>query len=327
MNKLALCAAMTLALVACDRAPPPAEPAAPVAATPAPPPEKTPAEVMAERLDAALAGAHRSDANKARDQYRHPKDTLLFFGLVPGMTVVEITPGGGWFSEVLAPALKDGGKLVAALADPATVPSERAKEYLTKANADFRAKIAADPTTYAAVEVIEFKVPEPVLGAPGSADMVVTFRNVHNFTMWKSDAAMFKAFFDVLKPNGVLGVTDHRAAPGTDAATSAETGYVSEDYVIQLATDAGFQIADKTEINANPKDTKDHPQGVWTLPPTLALGDQDKDKYLAIGESDRMTLKFVKPAAPTAPADPNATAADSFEAQPTESPAASPAGG
>lgn len=327
MNKLTLSVAVMLALVACDRAPPPAEPAAPAATPVAPAPvEKTAAEQMAERLDATLAGAHRSDANKARDQYRHPKETLLFFGLAPGMTVIEITPGGGWFTEVLAPVLKDDGKLVAALAEPASVPSERAKEYLTKGNAGLREKLAADPTHYAAVEVIEFKVPEPVLGTPGSADLVVTFRNVHNFTMWESDAAMFKAFFEVLKPNGVLGVTDHRAAPGTDAATSANTGYVSEDYVIKLATDAGFELAGKSEVNANPNDTKDHPQGVWTLPPTLALGDQDKDKYLAIGESDRMTLKFVKPAAPAEPTDPNATA-DSFEAAPAETPAATPAGG
>ncbi|MBL8297502.1 MAG: class I SAM-dependent methyltransferase [Rhodanobacteraceae bacterium] len=280
------------------------KPAAPVAApAPTPPPAAAAATVD---FDQVLAGSWRSDANKARDVYRHPRETLTFFGLKPNMTVVEITPGGGWFTEILAPLLKGQGKLSAALVDATTVEKEGTRNYLIKSNTAYREKLAADAERYGAVDVREFPMSAPVLGAPASADMVLTFRNVHNFMMWNTDKALFKAAFDVLKPGGVLGVTDHRAAAGADLEKIKKSGYITEDYVIQLATDAGFQLQEKSEINANPKDTKDYEGGVWTLPPTLGLGDKDKDKYLAIGESDRMTLKFVKPA--TAAASPSESA-------------------
>jgi predicted methyltransferase len=332
MKKLALALAVTLTLAACGESAPPAEPAAPPAATTAappepvaPPPPADPAAAFAQKLDDVLKASHRSAENKARDVYRHPKETLTFFGLAPGMTVVEITPGGGWYTEILAPLLRDDGKLIATIAKPVAPLSEGTIKYLTNANQKLRDKLAANPELYDQVQLVEFDPLQPSFGEPGSADLVVTFRNVHNWTEWKSDAAMFKAFFDVLKPGGTLGVVEHRAAPGTDAATSAETGYIAEDYVIKLATDAGFEMVEKSEINANPADTRDHPKGVWTLPPSLVLGEQDKAKYLGIGESDRMTLKFRKPGGDAAPAAdaaaPDAATPDAAKAEPAEQPA------
>jgi predicted methyltransferase len=219
------------------------------------------------------------------------------------MTVVEITPGAGWYTEVLGPLMKGDGKLVAAIVDPASASNDRAKEYYTKANADYGAKLNAMPDAYSEVTVHQFRLDSPSFGDPGSADMVVTFRNVHNWTGSGAAPGMFKGFFEVLKPGGVLGVEEHRAAPGTKSAEDPRSGYLLEDDVIKLATDAGFVLAGKSEVNANPKDTKDHPNGVWNLPPNLNVKEgDDKAKYEAIGESDRMTLRFVKPTAAAAPA-------------------------
>lgn len=314
MQKLVLPFALALALAACGgnpeppkpaAAPEPAKPAAPAPTAPSPPPVSADVANWDIQLAQVLAGHWRSEENRARDAYRHPRETLAFFGLKPGMTVIEITPGGGWYTEILGPLLKDHGKLVAALVDANTASSEGTKNYLTKSNAKFKDKLAAGADQYSGVEVREFAMTKPALGEPASADLVLTFRNVHNFMMWKSDKELFGAAFDVLKPGGVLGVTDHRAAAGADMEKIKDSGYVPEDYVVKLATDAGFVLDGKSEINANPKDTKDYEKGVWTLPPSLALGDTDKDKYKAIGESDRMTLKFVKPAtAAAAPAEP-----------------------
>ncbi len=249
-------------------------------------------------MAAVLALPHRSEANRARDAYRHPQETLALFDVLPHQTVLEITPGGGgWYTEILAPYLHSNGTLIAQIFDPATPVKPGTRDYYTKSNAEFRAKLAANPGIYSRVRVIESSVTAPVFGPPGSVDRVLTFRNVHNWTGAGTDAAMFKAFFDVLKPNGVLGVVEHRAAAGTDPATSAKSGYITESYVIKLATDAGFELAGRSEINANPKDTRDYKNGVWTLPPVLRVPEgEDKAKYLAIGESDRMTLKFVRPA-------------------------------
>ncbi|MGA9341390.1 MAG: methyltransferase [Rhodanobacteraceae bacterium] len=269
---------------------PATEQAAPPDQPETPPPPASAASLATGNLDQVLAGSWRSDAEKARDQYRHPKQTLDFFGLKPDMTAVEITPGGGWYAEILAPFLNAGGHYVAAVAKPSKPDGEAAKQ-----NAALRAKFAADPTQYGNAKVIEFDPKAPNFGPSGSADMVVTFRNIHNWVAAGTAPAMFKAFFDVLKPGGILGVTDHRAAPGSDVKKTEHSGYLPQDYVESLATGAGFKLADQSEINANAKDTRDHEKGVWTLPPTLTLGDKDKAKYLAIGESDRMTLKFVKP--------------------------------
>jgi len=244
-------------------------------------------------LDQILAGSHRDPKNVARDVYRHPKQGLVFFGLRPDMTVVEIWPSGGWWTEILAPLLKEHGKYYAAwYATQAEGASDSAKEQEKK----FDAKLAERPDLYGKVIKTHLLAPAFVDIAPkGSADLVLTFRNVHNWAKAGNAEAMFKSFYDALKPGGVLGVVDHRAKPGTSFQRQIESGYLTEAYVIGLAEGAGFKLAEKSEVNANSKDTADHPRGVWTLPPTLALGNQDRDKYLAIGESDRMTLKFGKP--------------------------------
>jgi len=242
-------------------------------------------------LDRAIAGPWRNPNNVARDKYRHPKETLLFFGVKPTQTVIEITPGAGWYTEILAPMLHDHGHYFGILNDPASVKAE-ARAETSDLNTRLEAKIAMHPDQYILTQLREIDPAAPVLGAPNSVDVVLTFRNVHNWVMDGNQAAMFKAMFSVLKPGGVLGVTDHRANPGP--ATDGKKGYLTEQQVIDYATAAGFVLDAKSEINANPKDTKDYPKGVWTLPPALTLGEVDKAKYLAIGESDRMTLRFVK---------------------------------
>lgn len=241
-------------------------------------------------LDAAIAGSWRDAKNTARDQYRHPRETLSFFGVTPTQTVIEITPGGGWYSEILAPYLGAKGHYIAAIAK-ATDPSS----YGGRNNKALAGKFAADAARYGKAKTVEFDPKAPVLGAPGSVDTVLTFRNVHNWIDADTAPAYFKAFFAVLKPGGTLGVVDHRAKPGTELQKMKDSGYLTEELVIKLATDAGFKLDAKSEVNANPKDTADYPKGVWTLPPTNQHDAADDAKYKAIGESDRMTLRFVKP--------------------------------
>ncbi|WP_290887278.1 methyltransferase [Arenimonas sp.] len=256
----------------------------------------------ADPMAAILAGDWRDPANAARDQYRHPRETLEFFGVGPSQTVIEISPGAGWYTEILAPLAQGKGRYIGVLNDPAKAGSERATEYYTNANTKFREKLAARADVYVNASVIEVDPKAPVFGEPGSADVVLTFRNVHNWVGAGTEAAMFKGFYDVLAPGGVLGVVEHRAAAGKTLEEVVESGYLPEDYVIGLATAAGFVLDEKSEINANPADTKDHPNGVWTLPPGNRHDEADKAKYAAIGESDRMTLRFVKPQAEAAPA-------------------------
>ncbi len=249
------------------------------------------AQSIEAQLDQALAGAHRSEANRARDQYRHPRETLLFFGLKPEMAVLEIWPASGWYSEILAPVLRDKGKLY--LAGNA-IENPRLPNWQREAREKQEAAYAKRPELYGKPVFTSLGPPDYVaIAPPGSMDMVLTFRNVHNWSLQKTDAQVFKAFFDALKPGGTLGVVEHRAHPGTSFAQQVKSGYMSEAYVIELAEKAGFKLMAKSEVNANPKDTKDHPNGVWTLPP-LSRGRLDPEKYLAIGESDRMTLKFEK---------------------------------
>jgi predicted methyltransferase len=250
------------------------------------------AEDAGAMLDQILSGSHRDPKNSARDRYRHPKETLLFFGIRPDMTVVEIWPSAGWWTEVLAPLVKDQGRYYAA---GFATQAKGAPEYTKQREKAFDAKLAARPDLYGKVTKTYLLAPDYVDIAPkGSADMVLTFRNVHNWAKAGNADAMFKAFYDALKPGGILGVKDHRAKPGTAFQQQIDSGYLTEEYVIGLAEKAGFKLVGKSEVNANPMDSKDYPNGVWTLPPTLSLGDRDKEKYLAIGESDRMTLKFIK---------------------------------
>jgi len=251
------------------------------------------AESTSDPLAAAIASPSRTPKNVARDVYRHPLQTLQFFGVRPDQTVVEIWPGRGWYMEILAPYLRDHGKYYAAIEAPdvAGAPKE------ARNNAAFlRQRIAEDPAHFDKVIVTELHPPQlTAIAPPGTADVVLTFRNVHNWMGDGTAQAQFDAFFKALKPGGVLGVVEHRGKPGISEQEMRKSGYVDEAYVKKLATTAGFRLDGESQINNNAKDTKDYREGVWTLPPTLALGDTDRDKYVAIGESDRMTLRFVKP--------------------------------
>ncbi len=239
-----------------------------------------------EAVQAAVDGEHRSAENRARDQHRHPVETLMFFGLEPDMTVVELWPGGGWYTDILAPVLKEEGKLYAASWDP-TLESDYVQTNLAK----YKEKIAAREV-YGDVELTVLGRGKTDIAPPGSADLIVTFRNLHS---WGEEfaAEVFGAAYTALKPGGVLGVVQHRADPDVPPDPEERTGYFSEERAIELAEAAGFELAARSDLNANPKDTKDYESGVWALPPSLRDGPDPK--YLEIGESDRFTLKFVRP--------------------------------
>ena len=236
-------------------------------------------------IAAAVASPARTPANVQRDRYRHPAETLAFFGVKPAQTVVEFIPGGGWYTEILAPLVKGRGRYVA------LVPVSQAEK--------LRATLAGKAAQYgpAQVQTLDFKTGASTMPA-GTADVVLTFRNVHNLLMQDDPQVAgraFAAFYAALKPGGVLGVVDHRLPEGMDTAREKSSGYIKRSTVVRLAEAAGFRLAGESPVNANPKDTHDHPEGVWTLPPTYRLKDVDRAKYAAIGESDRFTLKFVKP--------------------------------
>ncbi|MDO9162217.1 MAG: methyltransferase [Methylococcaceae bacterium] len=242
-------------------------------------------------LKQAIAGKHRAAESKARDKYRHPEQTLEFFEVKNDLTVVEIWPGNGWYTEILAPYLKTNGKFIAAQFSPnAELPYHKntAQKYIDK--------LKSQPNLYGKVELSVLEPPEYLqIGPDNSVDRILTFRNVHNWMKDDQAAAVFKAMFTALKPGGILGVVEHRSNNLKQEDPKAASGYVSEDYVIALARNAGFEFLAKSEINANSKDTKDYPEGVWVLPPALSGKDKDRKKYLSIGESDRMTIKFIKP--------------------------------
>lgn len=247
--------------------------------------EATPA-ADANWLTAAVNAPSRTEANRARDKYRNPAETLAFFGIKAGDTVVEISPGAGWYTEILAPMSKAGGNALYVAG-----PWARFSRLQNWA--------AEKPEIYGDMKFAEFPASgaHPIVAA-NSADAVLTFRNVHNWRMASAEqaAANFREIYAMLKPGGVLGVVEHRLDESADSALEEKSGYMKESSVIALAEAAGFQLAARSEINANPKDIKDYPKGVWTLPPSLAEKELDREKYLAIGESDRMTLKFIKPA-------------------------------
>ena len=243
-------------------------------------------------LDKAIADPLRSAAHRMRDTARHPRETLAFFGLRTDMTVMEIWPGGnGWYAEILAPLLRDHGRYIAAEHDPL------ASTYAQDNVRALKAKFEANPEVYQRAEITAIQAPSALTPvAPNSVDLVVTFRNLHNW-LAKPDAApaMLKAIYASLKPGGTFGIVDHRADPNAVVDPAAKLGYVNEHYAIELIQQAGFEYVGASEINANPRDTRDYEQGVWTLPPTYRLGDKDRERYTAIGESDRFTLRFRKP--------------------------------
>ncbi|WP_353254163.1 methyltransferase [Salinisphaera sp. PC39] len=253
-------------------------------------------------IEQAVTGDHREADNAARDRYRHPKKTLLFLGWEPEMTVVEIWPSSGWYTEILAPITRPRGIYYAA---NFAMTADRTPDWRKDVHKAFMEKLEAHPDVYDHVVVTELSVPErTTIAPPGTADLALTFRNVHNWMKGEYAPAMFAVMHRALKPGGVLGVVEHRAAPGTSRAKMVESGYVTEAHVIELAENAGFELEARSEINANPADDKSHPAGVWTLPPSLRhcrrmdQGDQrDRclQRYREIGESDRMTLRFRKP--------------------------------
>jgi predicted methyltransferase len=246
----------------------------------------TPANLPATLEDAVGSGTYRTAANVKRDMARHPLETLKFFGVQPDMTVVEIWPGAGWYMEILGPYLAAKGNYIAAV-PPATNDEGKTRAMGVSQWLRSHPEVKVTQTTLAPPAHTE-------IAPTGSADMVLTFRNVHNWMMNKNEQAVFNSFFKALKPGGILGVVEHRGDPKKTQSHQSK-GYVREDVIIKIAKKAGFQLLERSEINANPRDTKNYAEGVWTLPPSLALGDKDYDKYAAIGESDRMTLKFVKP--------------------------------
>jgi len=240
--------------------------------------------------NAALAGQHRSEQNKARDEYRHPRETLTFFGLETGMTVMEVSPGGGWYTEVLAPLMRGNGTLIAAHASP------NGGNYARRSLGGFLRKLGQNGDVLGEVEVAVLQPPSATTPAPaGSVDMALAFRNVHSWLRADQAEMMFSAIAETLKPGGVLGIVQHRGDEGLSVDQMKQTAYVTESKVIELAELAGLELDGRSEINANPKDTKDYPKGVWTLPPSLTEGDVDRARFIAIGESDRMTLRFIKP--------------------------------
>ncbi len=246
-----------------------------------------------DALQAVINGAQRSDAHKARDAARHPQQTLEFFGITPTMTVVELNPGGGWYTEILAPYLRAGGHLIEAFPDPKSKDEENRNDA-----AGIQKKMKASPELYDKVKTATFEPPEKIkFASDNSVDLVLTFRNVHNWVGFGDEKmqALFRSVFKSLKKGGVFGVVDHRLPADRVQDKDASSGYVLEAYVIRLAEGAGFRLAAKSEINANPKDNADHKNGVWALPPTFGNREEDHDLYANIGESDRMTLKFVKP--------------------------------
>lgn len=248
-------------------------------------------------LAACIASGSRDAHDRQRDVYRHPEQTLRFWGLTPGAAVIEVQPGRGWWTDILAPYLaKTHGRYIAAdLSDPGVSQEER------RAHAAFERKYVGHPSIYGSVEVVGFGTTTGPLAPVGSVDLVIVSRETHNWVQNGFIKKAFREFYTALKPGGVLGIEDHRAAKGADPA--ADSGYIPEAYVIAEAEAAGFKLAARSDLNANPADTKDHPFGVWTLPPTRRSAPKgspsnpafDHSKFDRIGESDRMTLKFVKP--------------------------------
>lgn len=295
---LTLAAFLALGLAACggDTATQPA------AAPDAPAASETAETVETGSIDWALAGEWRAN-DQARDEWRNPAETLAFFGVEGDDTVIELWPGGGWYTRILAPYLAaNGGTLIAATWDPNAFEGER-RAGIEERIAGYAAAFGANPELFGTVQIAALSNVSGPLAEPGTADVVLTFRNIHNWMSGEYLDKVFEDAFAALKPGGVLGVVEHRLPSASEQDPVAASGYVHEDVVIAAAERAGFVLEARSEINANPADTADHPFGVWTLPPVSRTEDRDGNtlseadaaRYAAIGESDRMTLKFVKP--------------------------------
>lgn len=245
-----------------------------------------PAFAAQDALAAAIASPLRSAANVRRDRYRHPEALLRFFGLKPGDSVLEIEPGGGYWTEILAPYLKPKGHYTAAV--PSGTPEEQAQQ------AKFLKKLGANPGAYSAVSTVALTPGQP-LGDAGSYDLILSFRNLHDWLEQGDAQPILARIFAALKSGGIFGIEDHRASTAAAQDPKAKSGYVRQDYAAQLITAAGFRLVGSSEIGANPRDTKNYPDGVWDLPPVLRQGAKNRAHYLEIGESDRWTLKFTKP--------------------------------
>lgn len=249
---------------------------------------------MADPIIDAVKSDNRSADAKARDEFRHPQQTLRFFGIEPDMTVVEISPGGGWYTDILADLLHDNGQLIAAH----FYVDENSNDYYKKSRAAFEQKIADYPP-YKNIKMSAFHPQHATdIAKAGSVDAVLTFRNVHNWYMGGGNEAIeasFKAFAKALKPGGMVGVVEHDLPESQADEQMEKSGYMKKSVVVAAAEAAGLTLAEDSPVNHNPADNAQHPRGVWTLPPSLRLGEQDQQKYLAIGESNRMTLKFIKP--------------------------------
>ncbi len=295
MNRIPLLvmACLLVGLQACDRdAQPGAERSPSAAAAPASAENPVTSAPAVDAMAAILAGDHRSAENQARDQYRHPAETLAFFGLRPDSIVLEIWPGEGWYTEIIAPYVREQGRFIAAGFDP-----NSEIEFIRKGAAMYQAKLNEHPELYDHVEMAVLMPPDKLeIAPPDSIDLIVTFRSVHNWLPRGDQDAVIAAMYKALKPGGAVGVEEHRGIASEPQDPEAKTGYVNQDYAISLFEKAGFVLDATSEINANPADTKNYPEGVWALPPTLRMGAEGRDTYLAIGESDRFTLRFIKPA-------------------------------
>ncbi len=249
-------------------------------------------ETTASALDGILAGSQRTAADRGRDSYRHPKDTLLFFGIRPGMRVLQVWPQTGWYTKIIAPLLQPQGRFVAAVIAP-----DPGSRFLQARVAAYRGLLASRPDLYGGAKVVTFPLNGSDVLPPGSVDMVLSFGDLHEWMALGEAQQALATIYRALTPGGVFGVVDNRGDPAVAQDLRAKNGYVRQDYAIRLIEGAGFRLVASSEVNANPRDTKNYPAGVWTLAPDYRLGNIDRAQYEAIGESDRFTLKFVKPGA------------------------------
>ena len=287
----AIALSLLMALSACKTTEPAQPDPAPAQTTAAKTEAAKPAENVdsADALRAAVDNPTRTQEERTRDAYRHPYETLTFLEVKPEHEVLELWSGGGWYTHILAPYLAESGRLHVTV-----YPEDSEKEYRRKMTQDMSAYLAANQYTDS-VNVITLNTDDLSFGVEDQVDVVLTFRNVHNWVKGGFDQKVYEQAYKALKPGGVFGVIEHRGPKGMTREQSATSGYMDQDQVIKDVQAAGFQFVESSEVNANPNDTKDHPEGVWTLPPSLRLKDTDRDKYVTIGESDRMTLKFMKP--------------------------------